>query len=195
VIDDQASDENRLEDMLQKPYQYAVVIKEKIQDLLTEFARKTFDDGLATNDILVEPIWPFPPHIEVPEDLRGIAKSLYSAESAKGNGLELKLTHDLANLDNVLFWHRNAQRDPGFCLNGFINHYPDFIVHTQKGNWLMLETKGGDRNNSDSRRKLHLGKAWESRAGITFKYLMVFESEPIDAAYGYNAAIEKIARL
>jgi type III restriction enzyme len=156
VIDDQASDENRLEDMLQKPYQYAVVIKEKIQDLLTEFARKTFDDGLATNDIMVEPLWPFPAHIEVPEALRGIAKSLYSAESAKGNGLELKLTHDLANLDNVLFWHRN---------------------------------------NTDSRRKLHLGKAWEKLAGITFKYLMVFESEPIEGAYGYNTAMDKIARL
>ena len=52
----------------------------------------------------------------------------------------------------------------GFRINGFINHYPDFIIRTTSGKIIILETKGDDRDNSDSVRKLKLGNAWEKQA-------------------------------
>lgn len=43
--------------------------------------------------------------------------------------------------DNVKWWHRNKERS-GFFINGALNHYPDFIVMTQRGNVILIETKG-----------------------------------------------------
>jgi hypothetical protein len=51
-----------------------------------------------------------------------------------------------------------------FKLNGFINHYPDFIAMTRSGNALLAESKSDDRDNGDSERKLALGKEWERLA-------------------------------
>ncbi|GAB1482062.1 hypothetical protein MASR2M78_08770 [Treponema sp.] len=48
---------------------------------------------------------------------------------------------------------------------------------------ILLETKGDDRDNSDSERKLKLGKAWEAAAGRTFKYFMVFDQNPLEGAF------------
>jgi len=91
------------------------------------------------------------------------------------NGLEEKVILAVAGLENVKWWHRNIERQ-GFYLNGFINHYPDFIVMTKKGNIVVIETKGDDRDNSDSRAKLALGKKWEALAGADrYSYFMVFD--------------------
>ena len=60
---------------------------------------------------------------------------------------------NIANLPNIRFWHRNIEKS-GFRINGFINHYPDFIVRTVSGKIIILETKEDDRDNSDSVRKL-----------------------------------------
>lgn len=60
-------------------------------------------------------------------------------------------------------------------LNGFINHYPDFIVATQQGKIILVETKGDDRDNSDSKAKLRLGRKWAELAGTNYRYYMVFD--------------------
>ena len=101
--------------------------------------------------------------------------SIYTDEAAV-NGLEEKVIFAVADLENVKWWHRNIERQ-GFCLNGFINHYPDFIVMTKKGNIVVIETKGDDRDNSDSRAKLALGKKWEVLAGARYSYFMVFDEK------------------
>lgn len=68
-------------------------------------------------------------------------------------------------------------------LNGFINHYPDFIVRTKKRKTIVVEAKGDDRDNTDSRNKLDLGKCWANKAGDGFHYFMVFDKTPFDGAY------------
>lgn len=83
--------------------------------------------------------------------------------------------NEIANIENVLFWHRNLERGKGFCINGFINHYPDFIVRMKNGMTIIIETKGDDRDNSDSIRKLALGKAWAAKVGNNYRYFMVFD--------------------
>lgn len=82
-----------------------------------------------------------------------------------------------------------------FKINGFINHYPDFIIYTKKGNSILLETKGDDRDNSDSEKKIRLGKAWERKAGEKFKYFMVFERKEVTDAYKLEDLIKIIRDL
>ena len=89
----------------------------------------------------------------------------------------------VAYLDSVLFWHRNPERQDGFFINGFINHYPDFIVRMRSGKTVLIETKGDFLDNDDSTRKRELGKEWERLCGRDYRYFMVFESKKVDGAF------------
>ena len=61
-----------------------------------------------------------------------------------------------------------------FCINGFLNHYPDFMVMTNSGKIVMIETKGEHlTSNDDSRAKAELGKIWQVHAGAQYRYYMV----------------------
>ncbi len=93
------------------------------------------------------------------------------------------------------FWHRNPERGKGFCIHGFINHYPDFIVRTRSGKTILVETKGDDRDNSDSRNKLELGKTWANKAGDNYRYFMVFDQKGLPDAYTLHDFIEIITNL
>ena len=80
---------------------------------------------------------------------------------------------ELTALPNVRWWHRNIARH-GFCINGYINHYPDVMIMTQSGKIILAETKGEHLKNDDSRDKIALGDAWRHAAGNQYRYYMVF---------------------
>ena len=95
-------------------------------------------------------------------------KSLYEAEES-ANKFETELIQAITGLPNIRWWHRNIART-GFAINGFINHYPDFIVRTRSGKIVIIETKGDHPANEETLVKLHLGRAWQagtSRAGVS----------------------------
>lgn len=97
---------------------------------------------------------------------------------------------------NIAFWHRNLGRGKGFSINGFSsNHYPDFIAYTTTGKVIIIETKGGDRDNTDSAAKCRLGNEWARLAGKNFFYFMVFEKNEIDGAFNTDKAKELIRQL
>ena len=73
-------------------------------------------------------------------------KSLYEAEES-GNKFETELIQAITGLPNIRWWHRNIART-GFAINGFINHYPDFIVRTRSGKIIIIETKGSTSSKS-----------------------------------------------
>ena len=41
----------------------------------------------------------------------------------------------------------------GFAINGAVNAYPDLMVRTESGKLLLIETKGDQLENSESREK------------------------------------------
>ncbi len=90
----------------------------------------------------------------------------------------------------AVWWHRIIDRK-GFWLNGFINHYPDFMVMMQSGKLVLIEYKGDDRDNSDSERKLKLGRKRADKAGDNYRYFMVFKNREfgIDGAYTINRLV------
>ncbi len=99
------------------------------------------------------------------------------------DNLEYRVVAKIAELESVLFWHRNLERGHGYFLNGFINHYPDFIVVLKSGVIALVETKGGDRVNLDTKQKINLGNKWAHKAGEKYRYFMVFENTEMEGAY------------
>jgi type III restriction enzyme len=60
---------------------------------------------------------------------------------------------------------------------------------------VVIETKGGDRDNTDSEAKASLGKQWALLAGDKFRYMMVFESSNLAYAFNLDKAMEILAKL
>lgn len=188
-------------DCLERDYAYIKAIKTKIQGLANEFAAKEFEKWLTTQKLRLQPSFSLPKTIVPSDNAPAISKSLYVTEAGM-NSLESKVIQSIAELENVIWWHRNLERGKGFVLNGFLNHYPDFIVLTANNNIIVIETKGDDRDNSDSKEKLSLGKIWEAQAnqlshetGYRYHYMMLFEKNPIEKAFLTGDALKLLARL
>ncbi len=186
---------------LDHDWRYIDVIKKKIRRLADEHAEKEFNNWLSLKKIHLQPEFGFSPFLILPETAPSIQKSLYT-EEAKINNFERKMIEAIAALDNVLWWHRNLEKGKGFVINGFINHYPDFIVMTKSKNMIIIETKGDDRDNSDSQAKLNLGETWENQAnilthetGLNYHYKMIFESNAFGKAHNFGDALSLIKQL
>lgn len=165
-------DKAQLAAMEKSPLGYALKIREKIESLLTQHYRETFTKWLETERIVCKPSFHLPTSIHPMTSTDLYGGSLYQAEEDM-NKLEQDLIMELTALPNVRWWHRNIARH-GFCINGFINHYPDIMVKTNSRKIVFVETKGEHLKNDDSRDKIALGDAWRHAAGSRYRYYMVF---------------------
>ena len=183
-------------DAVNNEYNYIYKIKAKILELANQHAKEEFKKLLDTNKIIVKPSFKFKDSLVHTKEGAMINKSLYEREGIMNN-FEQSLIMDVASLDNVLFWHRNSDnKDKGFYLNGFSNnHYPDFILYTQKGNLVLVETKGDFLDNDESKAKNILGKKWAEKSGDNYKYFMVFENKNVDGCYTAKNVLDIISAL
>ena len=192
----QNMDNDAIDDLITFQLQTIDTIKTKINTILDNYRYNTFKDWLDLGKIRFaeEEVYTMPKQITLLNKMIGIAKGLYKEEE-KVNDFESKVISAISNEDNVYFWHRNQERGKGFFINGFINHYPDFIVKLKSGQTLLIETKGDDRDNSDSARKLELGTAWANKAGSQYRYYMVFDKKAMDGAITIKDLLGKIEQL
>jgi type III restriction enzyme len=174
-------DSDKLAELSHNELFYANRIKAKIDYLSEVHAEKQFVTLLDKGLIVCQDHFKFPKKIAPVKTEKGITKNLYEQEGEM-NDFEKRVINEIANLDSVVFWHRNLERGKGFCLNGFINHYPDFIIKMKNGKIVLVETKGDDRDNSDSIKKIKLGEKWASKAGDSYRYFMVFNNSKLDGA-------------
>lgn len=188
------------EDMLfyhENSHKVAEQVHTKIKHLLEEHRIEKFNTDLETETILVRESYALPDLIFPKETVTySISKSLYE-EEGKMNSLETMCAERFSGLDSVKWWHRNIERK-GFCINGPIgNHYPDFIVETNNGHIVMVETKGAHLKNEESVQKLKLGKRWADKAGDMYRYYMVFDEGdvPLEGAYEMSKFLEILQRL
>ncbi len=165
------------------------IVKDRIEGFLFEYRKERFNQRRKMQRIKCVPKYVFPVSMPVVKESH-MAKGLYEREDGKINTFEYTVINKVANLPNVEWWHRNPMGKNGFCINGYINHYPDFIVKMNNGTIVIIETKGDDRDNSDSKNKLDLGLKWEADAGIGYKYFMVFEHNRIDDAVDVQELLE-----
>lgn len=171
------------------------LIKLKIDGLLQSYRKTKFGEWTDTNKVYMQPSFRFPDKLQLLKpSAGGIRKSLYEKEGEM-NDFEYQVINAVANLDNVVFWHRNIEKR-GFCINGFINHYPDFIVKLESGMIIIIETKGEQLANDDSAAKLELGTKWANMAGLSFyRYYMVFDHQPISNALTVQQLIDRIKQM
>ena len=175
---------------------YAAKIQEKIKGLEEAYREDKFGRWLDAGKIVCQASYTLPPVITPADTTDAIPKSLYEAEKDDMNNGEHELIDAVVALGNVKWWHRIIERK-GFRLNGYINHYPDFMVMTNSGKLVLIEYKGDDRDNSDSERKLKLGRKWQALCGQDYRYFMVFKNRDfgIDGAYTLDQFIEVMKEL
>ena len=174
-------DGGQLETAITAPLTAASRIEEKVRSYLDKYRLDQFMHGIEIGTISTHPTYELPDHIQPIEPTTLIGGSLYEAEDAV-NGLEYDLAMSLSDKRSVKWWHRIIERR-GFCINGPINHYPDFMVETNSGHIVLVETKGEHlKNTEDTRIKLKLGTEWARMAGPLFHYFMVFDEGVVPPA-------------
>ncbi|MBB5624112.1 type III restriction enzyme [Pedobacter cryoconitis] len=174
--------DEQFDDFSNNEYTYTDKIKQKIRSLSETFAEKKFKDFLDTDKVFMKPSFKLPKSISPGDTSKDITKSLYEKEGSM-NGFEERVINEIGNMTNIAFWTRNIERK-GFKINGYINHYPDFIIQTKSGKTILLETKGDHLDGSDSAKKVRLGNLWSGKSDNTlFKYFMVYENKGVDGAY------------
>lgn len=183
-------DEAKLEDFMRHLYEYTDKIKKKILELEDTHKEREFYHLLETEQIILKPTYTIPVKITLKSPSQGIRNMLHSREESI-NGYEAEVINDVANLDNVEWWTRNVERN-GFCINGFINHYPDFIVKTKKGKIVLVETKG---DHLDAAKKINLGNMWALKAGSEYRYCLVYDQREVPGAYTKDKFIEMMRNL
>lgn len=171
---------------------FAEQIKRKIEALKDAYRQTRFHYLLNIGDIActAEQGYQLPREISFPGKVSSIAKALYTSEDGDINATEYDVIAQMSALPNILWWHRNQERR-GFSLNGFITHYPDFILYTKKRTLILLEVKGTQLANPQSKAKVDLGRAWQDKLGERYKYLMVFDdlTPPVDGAFTLTTAL------
>lgn len=168
--------EDQLTDMEQTLGIYVLKINKKVNSLLNEYAKKKFYEWVEQNKISCQPSYKLPKEISPTETIASIPKSLYNEEEKFDTEYERKVVMELSSLNNIKWWHRNMARK-GFAINGAVNAYPDLMVRTESGKLLLIEIKGDQLENSESREKAETGAKWAEMAGRMYKYYMVFETK------------------
>ena len=182
--------EDQLEDFMLHLNEYTLKIKQKILNLENAYKENVFRERLNTDLIYTKPAYSIPNEITLRSPLTGIPKMLHTKEDDI-NGFEKEVINEVANLENVEWWTRNIDRR-GFCINGFINHYPDFIIKTKKGKIILLETKG---DHLDAEQKIELGNLWASKAGNDYRYFLVYDNRQVPGTHTKDWFVQMLLSL
>jgi len=182
--------DNQFNDFRNKENSYTAKIKQKIETLASQHAATKFSEFLITDKIFIKPAYHLPKSIQPNGTAKDFTKSLYEKES-RLNSFEERVINEIANIPNISFWTKNIEKK-GFRINGFINHYPDFIIRTNAGKIIILETKG---DHLDAEDKIELGRLWQSKAGNNYRYFMVYENRLVTGAHTLDAFLSIIKNI
>jgi type III restriction enzyme len=91
------------------------------------------------------------------------------------NGEETEFAMRLDALENILWWYRNREKED-FYLQGWKSgkFYPDFLIKTRGGKYILAEYKGEDRlSNEDTEYKKAVGELWQKLCNDEHKFYLV----------------------
>lgn len=158
-------------------------LKEKFQEeiavIISEYAKKQFDQLVSKGEIDVKTAFYSPEEsIKISRlSSEHFQKHLFEMAGYM-NGEETEFAMRLDGLDNIQWWFRSREKED-FYLQGWRPNkfYPDFIIKTNDGNYILAEYKGEDRlSNEDTEYKVDLGKLWESLSKDKNKFYLVGKS-------------------
>jgi superfamily II DNA or RNA helicase len=165
-----------LEELSLNRFRLKEVINEQIAMIIKEYAKNVFDKILADKQITTEVTNFIPPETTLLTRVTDehFQKHLFE-RAGYLNGEETDFAFRLDSLDNIAWWFRSREKQD-FYLQGWQPNrfYPDFIVKTKTGKYVVVEYKGEDRlSNADSQYKDQLGKLWESLCSNGNKFYLV----------------------
>ena len=170
---------------------YAKKIQKKIDTLEETYRAAQFKKWLDSGKIVCKDSYA-PAQIITPASTTdSLPYSLYEAEKDDMNNFERQVIDVVVGTDNIRWWHRIIERKD-FRLNGYFNHYPDFMVMTKSGKLILIEAKGDYLDGDDSKLKLNLGRKWQEQAGRMYRYFMVFKEKELgmDGAYTLDELVD-----
>lgn len=88
---------------------------------------------------------------------------------------ELDLALKIDQLENIKWWYRSMEKKD-FFIQGWRRDkfYPDYIIKTDSGKYLIVEYKGENLlTNVDTKYKVELGKKWKVLAGDNYEFYLV----------------------
>lgn len=188
--------ENELSVMETSIATYAARIQKKIDGLEMKYRREMFKKWLDSGKLVCRDSYKLEAVITASPTIDSISDSLYEAEKNDMNNFERQVIDVVVGTDNIRWWHRIIDRR-GFRLNGYFNHYPDFMVMTKSGKIVLIEAKGDYLDGDDSKTKLELGRKWQDQAGSKYRYFMVFKDKELgmDGAYTIDKFIDIMKEL
>ena len=169
----------QIEQLIDNPALVITRLREKILGLADQHRRERFEMFLNAGRLEAFEAYHFPERVDAMGWMENAEKALYTGEEP-GNELERELVRRLTGIESIRWWHRNPGKQwGGFCINGPLNaHYPDFIVRTNRGKIILIETKGAHlKGNDDTQYKQRIGQAWANMAGPNYLYFMVFADD------------------
>ena len=150
---------------------YAKKILNKIRSLEDKYRGEIFRKWIGGGKIICREAYQPPKVITPAYSTDSIPYSLYEAEKDDMNDFERKALDAIVSLGNIEWWHRIIDRgDHEFRLNGYINHYPDFMFMTKSNNYVLVETKGDHLATEESQAKLSLGRNWQAHMCCSRSY-------------------------
>ena len=173
IVIDNLLKKYRLNQLSMARYQIKEAIERKIDEIVDQFTDSSFKK-LEKEDLLSSAgdFFSLGKNISLVEVCPdGFSKHLYE-KAGKMNKEELEVARRIDSLPNILWWLRNPEK-AGFYLQGWKKNkfYPDFIVKTKKGNYFILEYKGGHLEEApEAIYKEELGKKWKKLAGEKYEF-------------------------
>lgn len=151
-------------------------IHEEVQKIIDEYAKVQFNKLLEKGEIDTKSAFYSPEQKILIARLSNehFLRHLFE-RAGYMNGEETEFAMRLDALENIEWWYRNREK-ADYYLQGWRpgKFYPDFIVKTKEGNYILVEYKGGDRlSNEDTNYKDELGKLWEKLNGGSNKFFLV----------------------
>ena len=160
-------------------YKLKDVIENYIDELERETALKKFSELEKNSKLILDKIFldlPIKITIDNTSEDR-FEKHLYSRAGIL-NSEEVDLALKIDQLKDVVqWWYRSPEKKvEAIYLQGWQRNkfYPDFIVKTKKGNYLLVEYKGENLlTNEDTKYKIKLGEKWQQLTGKNYYFFLV----------------------
>ena len=163
-------------------YKLKSVIENYIDSLEEKIAKKRFEKLVSDKKILLDKEF-----LKLPEEVTidnicedPFNKHLYE-RAGKLNTEELTLALKIDGLDNISWWYRSPEKkEEAIYLQGWHRDkfYPDFVVKTRKGNYVLTEYKGEQLlTNADTTYKIELGKKWEDTTPSNYLFRLVSKND------------------
>ncbi len=151
-------------------------IQEELQLIIDEYAKNKFDKLFAKGDIDTKSA-NFTPDEKIYLSRLSeehFQKHLFE-KAGYMNGEETDFAMRLDVLENIAWWYRSREKED-FYLQGWRSgkFYPDFIIKTKDGKYILAEYKGEDRlSNDDTGYKAKLGELWQKLCGGSNLFYLV----------------------